>query len=124
MPLILLCCRNPSDCSSFKIGKFFTFSPVTKNKIIIERNDTLQVETDSQTGVIIRSKIFWKTPCEYQITAISNNKTLQDGVDSFFSITPITVTIIDQGKDFYVFNAKVDTINKHVEYSDTVRVFK
>ncbi len=124
MTLILLCCRNLSDCSKFKIGKFFTFSPVTKNKIIINRNDTLQVETDTKTGIVIKSKIFWKNPCEYQITAISNNKASQDYVDSFFSITPINVTIIDQGKDFYIFKAKVDSINKHLEYSDTVRILK
>jgi hypothetical protein len=124
MTLILLCCRNQSDCSEFKNGKFFSISPVTKDKIIIERNDTLQVETNTETGIIMKSKISWKNPCEYQLTAISNSKVLQDGVDSFFSITPITVTIIDHGKDFYVFKAKVDSANKHVEILDTIRVLK
>lgn len=124
MTMTLLSCRNQSDCAEFKNGKFFSISPVTKDKIIIERNDTLQVETNTETGIIMKSKISWKNPCEYQLTAMSNSKSLQDGVDSFFSITPIVVKIIDHGKDFYVFQAKIDSANKHVEYSDTIRILK
>ncbi len=98
------------------------YSPVTKNKIIIEREDTLQVETDSGTGEITKSKIDWINSCEYRITGITNSKTIKDGVDSFFSITPINITIVSTGRDFYVFKTKVDSADKHLEYSDTIRV--
>ena len=94
---------------------------MTKNKIIIERKDTLQIETNVETHLIMKSKLVWKNPCEYDIIAISNNKTFQDGIDTFFTITPINVTITGTGKDFYVFKAKVDSVNKQVDYSDTIR---
>ena len=97
-------------------------SPVTKKKITIERQDSLQVETNTITGQRTKSKITWITPCEYKITAMSSNSNLKDGVDSFFSITPITIAIVTTGKDFYVFNAKVDSATKHLDYTDTIRI--
>lgn len=120
--IFVVSCKNPPECLRFKNGKFFTFSPVTKKKIVIERNDTLQIETDVVTKETMKSKIVWKSPCEYDIIAISNNKSYQDRIDTFFSITPITVTIIGNGKDFYVFKARLDSANKYIEYSDTIRL--
>lgn len=96
-------------------------SPVTKHKIIIDRQDSIQIETNTVTGEISKSKITWPTPCEYKITDISNNKISKDGVDSFFSITPLTITIVTVSKDFYIFKIKVDSANKHLEYVDTIR---
>jgi hypothetical protein len=120
--LTFLSCNVSFDCAKYKNGKFYMYSAISKNKIIIERKDTLQFETDTGTGLVTKSKIDWTNPCEYKMTDISSNKTDKDGVDSFFSITPITVTIVSTGKGFYVFRTKVDSADKHVDISDTVRV--
>jgi hypothetical protein len=122
--IIIVSCKSSSKCLRFQKGKFYTFSPVTGNKIIIDRKDTLQIETDEKTSVVLKSKIVWKNACEYEIIAISDNKAYHDGIDSFFSITPIKVTIIGVGNDFYVFKARVDSLNKYMEYSDTIRILK
>lgn len=97
-------------------------SPVTKNKILIDRQDSIQIETNLETGIVTKSKIEWKNPCEYRMISISTNKRVKDGVDSFFSITPITIAIVSTAKDFYIFETKVDSANKHLKYSDTVRI--
>jgi len=98
------------------------YSPITKDKITIERNDSIQVETNNQSGIISKNKIRWVNSCEYQIVGMTSNKKAKDGVDSFFSITPIDVAIIHTEKDYYVFKIKMDSANKHVEYSDTIRI--
>jgi hypothetical protein len=119
-PFILSCNEKP-DCTDYKTGKFYMYSPITKDKIIIERNDTIQVETNANTGEVSKYKINWMNACEYKVTNL-NGKTLKDGIDSFFSITPINVSIVSTGKDYYVFHIKVDSADKHVEYSDTLRI--
>jgi hypothetical protein len=124
LTIVIASCKNSSECLRFKNGTFYTISPVTKNKIIIERNDSLQIETDVKSNIELKSKIVWKDACEYEILAMSDNKTNINGIDSFFSITPIRVKIIDTGKDFYVFKARVDSINKYLEYSDTIHILK
>ena len=120
----LLCCKSSLDCSRFKNGKFLTYSPVTKDRIIVERTDSIQIETDEKTGYKNKSKILWTSPCEYNIVGVSNNKSSQDNIDSFFNITPIHVTIIGSRKDYYIFSARVDSANKHLSYTDTLRLLK
>ncbi len=118
------CCKSSSDCSRFKNGKFFTYSPVTKDSIIIERNDSIQIETNTKTGYKNKSKIVWRNPCEYEIRQVSNNKSSLDKIDSFFNVTPIRVIIIGSKKDYYIFSAIIDSTNKHLSYTDTLRCLK
>ncbi|MDB5223593.1 MAG: hypothetical protein JWN83_2260 [Chitinophagaceae bacterium] len=99
-------------------------SPTTKNKITIERKDSIQIETNIQTGLVTKSKVVWTSPCEYKIIGMASNKKVKDGVDSFFSITPINVTIVTTAKNYYIFQIKMDSATKHVEYSDTIHVEK
>jgi len=118
----LFACKTSFECANYKCGKFFTFSPVTRNRINIERTDSLQVETDIKSGLIMKNRIVWKSPCEYEITGTYINKSTTDNIDSFFSITPIKVKIIGGNKDYYVFSARIDSANKFVELADTMRI--
>lgn len=113
-----------TDCPKYKNGKFYTYSPITKHKIIVERHDNIQIEIDTETGETSTNKIEWLSECEYKIIAMTNSKPSKDGVDSFFAITPIKVAITTTGKDYYVFQIRVDSAQKHVEYSDTLKVLK
>ena len=122
MIALLVGCAEKSDCSRFKNGKFYLKLPGSNQKIIIERNDTIQVETNTTTGEGSKSKVEWLSECKYRIVAISNNRVLKDGTDSFFATIPIDIAITSTGKDYYVFKTKVDSANKHIEYSDTVRL--
>ena len=122
LSMILVKCGGKLSCTNYKNGKFFTFSPVTKDKIIVERRDSIQLETNVINGRYIKSKIEWKSPCEYEIFQRATNKSAEDITDSFFAINPIRVNIIAGYKDYYVFTARIDSANKHVEFTDTMRV--
>jgi hypothetical protein len=124
LTLTLFACKTSFDCTDYKSGKFFTFSPVTENRIDVERTDTLQIETDIKSGSTIKNKIVWKSPCEYDITETSINKSTADNIDSFFLITPIKVKIIGGNKSYYIFSARIDSANKFVELTDTMRIPK
>ncbi len=122
--VILICCNSSLDCSRFKNGKFYIYSPVTKDRIIIERKDSIQTETNTKTGNIIKSKIVWTSPCEYNILGVSNNKSSQDNIDSFLNIAPVYVKIIGSNKDYYIFTATIDSANKNLSITDTLRLLK
>jgi hypothetical protein len=124
LSLILFACKTSFDCTDYKSGKFFTFSPVTKNRIEVYRTDTVQIEMDIKKGSIIKSKIVWQSACEYYITELSINKSTADNIDSFFSINPIKVKIIGGNKAYYIFSARIDSANKFVELIDTMRIRK
>lgn len=99
-------------------------SPVTKEKIIVERKDSLQIETNTVTGYKIKSKIVWQNPYEYDIIELRDNKSVQDQIDSVFNDTPIHVTIIASKKDYYIFSATVGSTNKQLSVTDTMRVLE
>jgi hypothetical protein len=115
-------CTEKLDCARFKIGKFYVNLPGSGEKILIERNDTIQVETNTGTGEGSKHRIEWLNDCEYRLVTMTNNRVLKDGTDSFFATIPINVAIISTGKDYYVFKTRIDSASKHVEYTDTIRV--
>ncbi|HEX8332098.1 MAG TPA: hypothetical protein VF622_05720 [Segetibacter sp.] len=100
----------------------FTPFLLLQNIILIERSDSLQVETDTVNGSVIKNKIVWKGACDYEIVSTSTNSKTKDNIDSFFARTPIKVKILGGNKDYYVFNARIDSANRYVEFKDTMRV--
>lgn len=121
---LLLSCKSDLDCTRYKTGKFFNYSTVTKGKIFIERSDSIQTETDSVRGFTYKYKINWQSPCDYSIIAVSNSKLVSDGIDSFFQITPIKVTIVNGNSNYYIYSASVDSADKHLGILDTIWVSK
>lgn len=82
----ILGCETSQDCELYKNGEFFTYDPITKNKINVERKDSVQIESDPANGSVQRSKIFWKNPCEYHLVGIFNSKSNLDDIDSFWML--------------------------------------
>jgi len=117
-----LSCTATSDCTSYKNGKFYMYAGDSKDKILIDRHDSIQIETNSRTGEVKKGRVTWVNPCEYKIIGITDNVVFKDGVDSFLSVTPIHVVITNTAKDYYVFRVRLDSADKHLEYRDTVRV--
>ena len=65
--LLTLCsCAQEKNCLDFKTGEFVY---VDKNQPeIIIRTDSLQIETNPKTGVVIHSSIKWTSNCNYIMT--------------------------------------------------------
>src|SRR5436190_21987472 len=54
-------------CDKYKTGKFYIYNKTNKQKINIERRDSLQRETNEQTGDITVLKVSWTGPCDYEL---------------------------------------------------------
>lgn len=56
-----------TTCSDFKTGTFKYENPDYADWKIT-RDSTVQIETNSKTGLIIYNSIVWKTDCEFVLT--------------------------------------------------------
>lgn len=68
--LILSFCNlfsQQENCSEFKTGKF-KYLDSKLNDWVIFRTDSLQTESDPESGIIIISSINWITECHYILT--------------------------------------------------------
>jgi hypothetical protein len=64
--LTFISCGQEKKCSDFKTGEFIYVNKIRPEKIV--RTDSLQIETNSETGVIIHSSIKWTSECNYIMT--------------------------------------------------------
>lgn len=62
-------------CSDFKTGTF-KYSKEEYKKYKVERHNSIQIETDTITGVKMEGSISWKSDCEYELiyTKVSEPK--------------------------------------------------
>lgn len=54
-------------CSNFKTGTFFYNNSAYKRFKVI-RKETIQIETDTVTGLILEGVVEWKSDCQYILT--------------------------------------------------------
>ena len=59
-------CIEKKSCTDFKTGNFIYVSKNQPEKIT--RTDSMQIETNPETGVIIKSLIEWTSECNYVLT--------------------------------------------------------
>ncbi len=65
---------KPADCSLFKAGHFAYRESASGQVWKIKRTKQHQTEKNEQTGVIIKNRIEWISPCEYKLTQTWTNK--------------------------------------------------
>jgi hypothetical protein len=120
---IFLACSQSSkhlDCSKFRSGKFLSHSAFDQHTII-ERNDTIQLETNDKTGLTMRARIKWISPCVYQLLNPEQN----DSTGLFKPMLggkTMTVRIIIAEKDYCVYEASMEDVSMRM--IDTLRLFK
>ncbi|WP_031453214.1 hypothetical protein [Flavobacterium chungangense] len=54
-------------CFDFKVGTFSYNNPIYKKYKVI-RKETVQIETDTVTGLILEGVVEWKSDCQYVLT--------------------------------------------------------
>lgn len=118
--------KDTPDCTKLKNGKFYYYNKLSKlkPKVIIERFDSLQIETNTENGRVLRNKIVWRNSCSFDMYINSLSKTKLNTSDSLFSTVPATVNIIYVTNDFYIYSAKMNILNKTIELSDTIYIMK
>ena len=97
-------------CDRYKTGKFYIFNKVNKQRINIERKDSLQIETN-ENGDLTVLKVNWIGPCEYQLffnymtpKDIAKLKTVQRVIETSVDL-PLQIKILSGTDNYYVFEA-------------------
>ena len=108
------------NCDKLKKGKYFYYSQNSREKILVDRTDSLQIETNQSGKVLMKNKIVWREDCKFDmyLNAFSNSKLGE--IDSIIAATPSHVEIIDISDAFYIFITKMDIFNKKFNYMDTL----
>jgi translation initiation factor IF-1 len=105
---------SEQNCDAYKTGKFYIFNKTRKQKINIERKDSLQIETNELTGDITISKVKWTGPCDYELffnymtpKEVSKDTTVKRVFDANVD-TPLQIKILSGTDSYYVFEANKD----------------
>lgn len=114
--------NKQTDCKRFKTGRFELHSKVDNSISLIERNDSIQTETDSKSGSVVKARIKWTANCEYELTYFSQTSNSSDTIVPFVQSRPLKTIILQMGKDFYVFKASMEGTN--VTLVDTLKIVK
>ena len=99
------------DCGMYKLGKFYIYNKISRQRIDIERKDSLQIETNAETGDITVLKVTWTSGCEYELLFnymtpkdVSKAKKSQTIVETSANI-PLRIKILSGNDNYYVFEA-------------------
>src|SRR5687768_2925526 len=117
---LYLSCNSTSPemhCAKFKEGKFTHKLALDGTIYLLDRNDSVQVETNTRTGNVVISKINWINSCEYEVLFQSQSITAYDSSLDFMRNRPIKARIIATGKDYYIFESRIDSFD--FRYTDT-----
>ena len=114
------------DCGMYRTGKFYIYNKINKQKIKIERRDSLQIETD-ENGDITVLKVNWTGPCQYELffnymtpKEVSGRTDVQKVIESL-SNGPLKIKILSGTDDYYLFEASKDGF---MNLRDTVWIIK
>lgn len=114
--------HKQGDCREFRHGKFELRSKFDNSIYLINRNDSIQTETNKNTGHVVRAKIKWTGECEYELLYFEETKNTPDTINLFLQKRPLKTKIIIVTKDYYVFNATMSETEQKL--TDTLFVVK
>ena len=99
------------NCEMYRTGKFYIYNKANKQRINIERRDSLQIETNATTDDITVMKVKWTGPCEYELLfnymtpkEVSKDKNVQRIFDANVDV-PLQIKILGGTDSYYVFEA-------------------
>lgn len=102
--------KAEQNCEVYRTGKFYIFNKVSRQKINIERKDSLQIETN-EDGDITVLKVNWIGQCEYQLffnymtpKDIAKSKNVQRVIETSVDL-PLQIKILGGTDNYYVFEA-------------------
>jgi hypothetical protein len=97
------CIQSP-NCSTFRTGKFKLVDKTNNLDYLIERNDTMQKETNLISGKVSVYKINWETDCKYSLTITEGEPQLME----LYKNKKLHIEMIEFYEDGYKFSAKLD----------------
>ena len=103
--------KEMQTCDKYRTGKFYIYNKANKQRINIERRDSLQIETQGN-GDITVLKVNWIGPCVYELLfnymtpkEVSKRDSVPVIVESMGN-SPLQIKILSGTGDYYLFEAK------------------
>jgi hypothetical protein len=109
------------NCNNFRTGKFVSHIADDQYSVL-ERNDTVQIETNKLTGHMFKSRIKWTSACEYELSNFEESKNSSDSLRSIWQGKIIKTKIIKVGSDYCVYESRMNGVSMTMK--DTFRIFK
>lgn len=114
--------RKNFSCDNFKTGRFELHSEFNNSTSIIDRDDSIQTETNTLTGHIVKAKIKWTDKCEYELIYVEQTLNSSDTIVPLIQSKSLNTKILKATKDYYVFQSSMEGINNIL--IDTLKVIK
>jgi hypothetical protein len=102
-------CGTPTpkecNCSKFKNGHFI-YKAQSGFTYTIERNDSIQLETDVKTGDYTKLRIKWRDSCNYEVLMMETTIATSDSMKNVRKTIPFRIRIVSTAKDYYTFRGQ------------------
>ena len=118
----LFSCRDKLTCKNFRSGKFTYNTKIDNTRFMIDRSDSIQIETDLKTGFITKSKIKWLSDCEFEMHYVSSQDTTLDKLSPMLGNIPIMNRILKIEDDYYIFQQELE--GSKMRITDTMWIKK
>ena len=105
--LFSVSCPKKTTCQSFRVGKFKLSDKKYNKEYLIVRNDSIQIETDVETGKVSKYKVEWESDCKYVLTVLEGEKKVMD----FYKNRKLSVEMVELYNNGYKFSAKVEGLD-------------
>jgi len=95
--------KQTPDCSRFRTGNF-KYRGHKDEQFLIERNDSMHIETDNNTGITMKLRVQWFEPCVYELQFLSyvmSGKNTTGGTEKP-KFPPIRSRIIETAENYYI----------------------
>ena len=116
-----------SIVKKLKTGKFYYYTKKSRERINVLRKDSLQLEIGAKDTITIKSRIIWKSDCDYDMYLNPLSGTKLTEFDSLIASTPAHVRIIYIGRVFYVctviFNFPDKEIQLQIQFILEINLF-
>lgn len=113
--LIFISCKSKKMAkgfTKFKTGNFMYYYKGEQGKnditFLINRNDSIQTETNSKTGNVSTFTIKWTDTLKYELYFLSSTDNLPDSIIKQKKAYPLKTSILDIGGNYCVFESKKD----------------
>ena len=99
------------NCEMYRTGKFYIYNKTSRQKINIERRDSLQIETNETTYDITVMTVKWTGSCEYELLfnyATPKEVSKDKSVQRIFDVNgdmPLQIKILSGTDSYYIFEA-------------------
>ena len=98
-------------CDKYRTGKFYIYNKQSKQKVDIERRDSLQIETNASGDITVLT-VKWTSDCQYELLfnymtpkEVSKTTAKQRIFEAEGAVIPLHIKILSGTDDYYVFEA-------------------